>query len=281
MIRRRCSSRVKPVSAHDCVRFVAMIPLIRKQVRFAFRHLPATVRQERIDDALAQAFVLFAHLARRKRVRLAHPTALARYAAYRVRSGRPIGSRMNSRDVLSRATQRRFGFRVISADTGCLARSLRSTDLLGESRRTTPAELAAIRIDFASGLDRLSDRQRKIALCLACGESTGAVARRFRVSCGRISQIRLELATRWSHFYGELELREQTASRLSGASQSGGSQPVAHLAASTPGGRDRAAVVARRGPSDSQDSPASQSETLSGSEMPCGNSLSPVIDAAQ
>ena len=77
MIRHRSSQRVKPVPAHDIVRFVAMIPVIQKHLRFFFRHLPMAVRQERIDDALAQAFVLFANLVVRQRVRLAHPTALA------------------------------------------------------------------------------------------------------------------------------------------------------------------------------------------------------------
>ncbi len=224
MIRCQSSQRMQPVPAHDSVRFVAMIPGIQKQLRFAFRHSPAAVRQERIDDALAQAFVLFAHLVRRKRVRLAHVTALARYAAHRVRSGRPIGSRSNSRDVMSRVTQRRFGFQVMSADLGCWAGQLGPTEFLGESRQATPAELAAIRVDFASWLGRLSDRQREIALCLAVGEPTGVVAQRFGVSCGRISQVRLELATRWRQFQGELPAREQPASLLSG-----GSPPRARL----------------------------------------------------
>ena len=255
-----------------------MIPGIQKQLRFAFRHSPAAVRQERIDDALAQAFVLFAHLVLRKRVRFAHPTALARYAAYRVRSRRPIGSRSNSRDVMSRVTQRRFGFRVMSADPGCWAGQLRSTELLGESRQATPAELAAIRVDFASWLGRLSDRQREIALCLAVGEPTGAVAHRFGVSCGRISQIRLELATRWRQFQGELPEREQPASRLSG-----GSPPGARLDASPPGDANLAPIAgqalpsaaARGRPSDSPDSAWSRSETRRGTSPPT------VVAAAQ
>jgi hypothetical protein len=278
MIRPRSSHRVKPVPANDSVRFVAMIPGIRKQLRFAFRYSPAAVRKERIDDALAQAFVLFAHLVLRKRVRLAHPTALARYAAHRVRSRRPIGSRSNSRDVMSPVTQRRFGFRVISADPGCWAGHLRATELLGESRQATPAELATIRVDFASWLGRLSGRQREIALCLAVGESTGAVAQRFGVSCGRISQIRLELATCWRQFHGELPEWEQPARRLSG-----GSPPGLRLVAAKPGDAKLAPVAsqafpsaaARGGPSDSPDLAWSRSETRRGSSPPT------VVAAAQ
>jgi hypothetical protein len=216
MIRRQSSQRVQPVPAHDSVRFVAMIPGIRKQLRFAFRHSPMALRQERIDDALAQAFVLFAQLVLRKRVRLAHPTALARYAAHRVRSCRPIGSRSNSKDVMSRVTQRRFGFRVMSADPSCWAGQLGPTELLGESRQATPADLAAIRVDFASWLGRLSGRQREIALCLAVGEPTNLVAHRFGVSCGRISQIRVELATCWRQFHGETAGAETSGTSVVG-----------------------------------------------------------------
>src|ERR1700682_4084757 len=100
---RQVCPQLKPVSAEHSARFAVMVPSIRKQVKFAFRFSPADVRQERISDALVHAFVLFAHLAPRNRVRLAHPTALARYAASRVRSGRLIGSRSNRRDLMSRA----------------------------------------------------------------------------------------------------------------------------------------------------------------------------------
>jgi hypothetical protein len=213
MIPRRRSLPLKPVPTHHTVRFVAMIPLIRKHSRFAFRDLPAAIRQERTDDALAHAFVLFAHLVHRRRVRLAHPTALARYAVYRVQSGRPLGSRMNSGDVMSPAAQRRHRFRVNSADTGCFASDLRWTELLSELRHATPADLAAMRIDFAAWLRQLSARHRDVALCMAFGETTGALARRYQVSCGRISQIRHELATLWRTFQGERDPQENTAAQ--------------------------------------------------------------------
>ena len=255
MIRPQCSLLVKPVPAQDRVTFVALIPGIQKQLRFAFRHSPAAIRQERIDDALAHAFVLFSYLVRLKRVRLAHPTALARYAACRVRSRRPIGSRDSSRDVMSCAAQRRFGFRVITANSDCGASHQRSTELLGESRQATPAELAAIRIDFAAWLDQLSERQREIALCLAIGESTGVVARKFAVSCARISQIRLELAARWHQFHGERRETVQVGFQV--AAPLGGQLGISML----PGDANRAPSVShalpsagiRRGPSHSPD----------------------------
>jgi len=213
MLERRSSPRVRPVSAHHRAKFVALVPLIRKQLRFAFRFVPSVVRQEHIDDGLARAFVLFVHLVRRHRVRLAHPTALARYAAYHVRSDRLIGSRRNTRDLLYRAAQRQCGFRLIAADEWSKQGRMLCNDLLADSRQATPAELAAFRVDFAAWLDRLSKRQREIALCLAAGESTMAAACRFQVSSSRISQIRQELATDWHRFQGGQEVPHEAATR--------------------------------------------------------------------
>jgi len=203
MTHRRGSLDIKAVPARDGARFVAMIPGIRKHLRFVFRHSPSAIRQEWIDDALAQAFVLFAHLVHRKRAHLAYATALARYAAHHVRQGGLIGLRVKRRDVTSRAAQRRFGFRLTSADQCWGQSQLPFRELLCESRYATPAEIAAIRIDLARWLSLLSGRQREIAQCLAVGDSTGLVASRFQVSPGRISQIRLELETQWRRFHRE------------------------------------------------------------------------------
>ena len=153
-----------------------MLPLIRKKVRFEFRHLPANVRDENVDDALAHALRVVYGIGASPRTSLAHPTALARYAVYRVRSKRPIGSRMNGREVLCRTVQKRFGFQVISADAPGASGHTLWTEMLSAARRSTPAELAAIRIDFAAWLTQLSNRHRQIALCLASGERTSAVA---------------------------------------------------------------------------------------------------------
>jgi hypothetical protein len=199
----RVRLQLRPVGPRDNARFVAMLPSIRKFVRFAFRSVPQATRQEQVDEALAQAFVLFAHLAHRKLIHLAQATALARYAVRRVRSGRAIGSRQNGNEVCSRMARRRFGFRLVSIEERATDGHSTWIDLLSATRRTTPADLAALRIDFAQWLDGLTQRRRQIALCLAVGERTSAVAARYRVTPARISQIRRELADGWHRFQGE------------------------------------------------------------------------------
>jgi DNA-binding NarL/FixJ family response regulator len=72
-----------------------------------------------------------------------------------------------------------------------------------EDRHVGPAEVAATRMDFAAWLRVLPGRLRKIARVLATGETTTTVAKRFHVSQGRISQIRMELKQAWERFQGE------------------------------------------------------------------------------
>ena len=73
-----------------------------------------------------------------------------------------------------------------------------------EDRQASPAEVAMTRIDFRDWLQRLSHQKRRIAELLASGETTQSVARQFKLSAGRISQLRRELQTSWE------ELQEQT-----------------------------------------------------------------------
>jgi hypothetical protein len=104
---------------------------------------------------------------------------------------------------------RRFGFQLVSIEDRATDGHSNWIDLLSATRRTTPADLAALRIDFTDWLCGLSQRRRQIALCLAAGECTSAVAARYRVTPARISQIRRELADGWYRLHGE---RDRTTS---------------------------------------------------------------------
>jgi DNA-binding NarL/FixJ family response regulator len=58
------------------------------------------------------------------------------------------------------------------------------------ARKASLPDLVAFRIDFAAWLRSHPSRDRRINLMLATGESTRAVAKRFDISEGRISQLR-------------------------------------------------------------------------------------------
>jgi len=97
---------------------------------------------------------------------------------------------------LSRYAQRTHGFsvnRLQRAD----ATQATWQELLVADRRATPAELAVCRLDFAAWWSRRSRSQRRIAAALTAGSTTSETARAFRLTAGRISQLRRELEANW------------------------------------------------------------------------------------
>ena len=79
-----------------------------------------------------------------------------------------------------------------------------------EDDRTPIPDQVAFRCDFPVWLKRLSRRNRRIAEALAVGHTTGDVARRFKVSPGRISQLRRLLQQSWQEFQGEILAARRT-----------------------------------------------------------------------
>ena len=69
--------------------------------------------------------------------------------------------------------------------------------------RAGPAETAAARIDLDDWFGKMTPRKRRIAHALALGGRTGEVAKKFRLSKGRISQLRNQFRDNWRKFIGE------------------------------------------------------------------------------
>ena len=182
--------------------FMAMLPAIQTHAKVAFRHLDREAREEAVQEVTANAAVAYARLFELGKVDLAYPGVLARYAVAQVKDGRKVGTKSNVRDVSSSYCQMRKAVTMERLD-----RFDKQADewqeILVEDRHATPADVAASRLDFAAWMKSLSGRYRKIAKALARGETTGRVARMFKVSDGRISQLRRELRDSWREFQGE------------------------------------------------------------------------------
>lgn len=185
---------------HD--QFLAMLPAIEHAARVAFRKFDPAERDELTQEVVANAYCTFVSLVRRGKQHLAFPSALADYAIKHVHAGRRVGARFSTRDVMSRAAQRRWSIRVESLSQFDGSAGGRKLVLL-EDRTAGPAETAAARIDVGAWLRSLPGRNRRIAKLLATGETTNAAARRFRLSAARISQLRWELEQSWVQFQGE------------------------------------------------------------------------------
>jgi hypothetical protein len=181
--------------------FLNMLPAIERRAQIALRHLGAEAREEAMQEVVANTLVAYLRLVELGKADIAYPTVLARYAAAQVLGGRKVGGRMNVRDVMSSYAQQKKGFKVARLES-CDGDTGQWQEILVEDRHATPADVAASRIDFAAWLRSLSSRYRKIATTLAAGETTSKVAQMFRLSRGRVSQLRRELCESWQEFHG-------------------------------------------------------------------------------
>ena len=187
---------------HD--RFLQMMPTIRCHASIAFRHLKSEARDEAIAEVVANAFVAFLRLAELDKLSIAYPTVLARYGVAQYHDGRRVGTQTNTRDVSSPAARRKHGITVESFD-GHNDHDHRWQAATVEDRTSGPAEVASFRIDFDAWLRSLTRRDRRLASDLAIGETTSAAAKTHRISPGRVSQLRRELAKAWEQFHGEVD----------------------------------------------------------------------------
>ena len=182
--------------------FLQMMPAICRHAQHAFCYRSPEERDDAIQEVLANAMLAYLRLFELGKIEIAYPSVLARHGVARYCAGRRVGTRTNCRDVTSGYAQHQKKIEVERLD--CFNEmECEWQNLLIEDKQAGPAETAAMRIDFADWLAQLSRRFRRIAKTLAVGETTGATARKFRVSPGRISQIRGQLRRSWLEFQRE------------------------------------------------------------------------------
>jgi hypothetical protein len=182
-------------------KFLAMLPTIQAQARLAFRTATPELKEELIAEVVANAFCAYERLVQRGKEAVAYSTPLAWYAIRQVRTGRRVGGKLSINDVTSPYAKAARGIAVERLDQFDAEEDM-WREVLVEDRRAGPADTAAARIDVAAWFRSLDRQKRRIAKLLVRGEGTGAVARMFGLSPGRISQLRMELAVSWGEFQG-------------------------------------------------------------------------------
>jgi hypothetical protein len=205
-----------PAAGHPTTEFLDLLPIVERQVRFAFRGRPAVDREEAAAEAVAAAYASYVGLkARGKDPVRDFPSALAAYAVLHVKAGRMMGSGNSTTDALSPLAQRKRGFRVepLPKSFGVARDRLQSTndrrrqdefeDQLRDNTRSAVPDQAAFRIDFPEFLACLGSRDRTLARFLALGNSAQLAADQFGLSEGRVSQLRKRWREWWCEFQGE------------------------------------------------------------------------------
>jgi hypothetical protein len=202
MIRIASQSKSATPAWHQA--FMALLPRICHYARFAFRGLDPESREEALQCVVTSAMAAYVRLVQRGKADVAYAAPLALYAIKQYRDGRCLGSSLNIHDVSSRYAQKMKNF-VLQRLDHYDPEQQTWKEILIEDHTCTPAELAASRLDFPQWLKTLKPRDRKIAMKLAAGETTGCVAEMFQLCEGRISQLRRELPAAWPKFHGETE----------------------------------------------------------------------------
>ena len=198
----RIASQPKPATPRWHRQFLAMLPAIITHAKIAFRHLRPEARSESVAEATANALKAFVRLVELGKADIAYAGPLARYAVAQVRDGRKVGGRLNIKDVLSPYCQVRKNVKVERLDHFDEEENA-WTEVLVEDRTAGPADIARVHLDFAAWLKQLPRRNRRIAEFLSVGHRTQEAANKFRLSEGRVSQLRAELAESWRQFVGD------------------------------------------------------------------------------
>jgi DNA-directed RNA polymerase specialized sigma24 family protein len=180
-----------------------MLPKIVKFARSAFRQLNAEQADEAVQEVVAQAWRTYRRLAELGREELAYPTPLARFAIARYRAGRRVGQSANGKDACSPVAALVRGHQVYHLN-GLDGLGTDIKDGLVDYRRAPVPDQAAFRIDFPAWISTQVPRDRRIILALAIGDRPREIARRFRITDARVSQLRRKFELSWQQFHGEL-----------------------------------------------------------------------------
>jgi hypothetical protein len=198
----RIASQLKPATPAWHEVFLRLLPAIRQHARISFRHLDPESRAEAVQAVVCNACAATVRLAELGKLDLAYAGPLARFGVAQVKTGRMTGGHLNCKDILSRYCQRKKNVIVERLDQYSEADE-QWMEAVVEDPNTPVFEQVQFRCDFPAWLGTLSRRNRRIAETLALGHRTQHVARKFKVSEGRVSQLRRELAASWAQFVGD------------------------------------------------------------------------------
>ena len=182
---------------------VCVWPRVVTHGRVYFRHLRRADREEAIQEMVGLSWMWFVRLAGRGKDASRFPTAIARFAARAVRSGRRACGQESGRDALSPSAQRRHGFRVSALPEVNTLSNNPLAEALAADCKWPPDQLAMFRTDFRAWRASRTERDRRILDDLMVGERTLDVAGKHGLSPGRVSQLRREFLTDWRRFISE------------------------------------------------------------------------------
>jgi hypothetical protein len=186
------------------VRFLELLSQIERHARISFRHIVCEHRRaDCVAETVALSWKWFLALEARGKDVLPFVSVFANLAARAVRCGRRLCGQESARDVLSIVAQQRHHFVAGKLPpVSTLSENPLGEALIDNTQSAIP-EQVHFRVDFPVWLSTLSARDRLIVKDMALGDQTLLLAQRYRVSPGRISQLRRQFNEGWRFFCGE------------------------------------------------------------------------------
>jgi hypothetical protein len=198
-------------------RFLALVPRIESHARIYFRYLACPdLRADKVAETVALAWKWFVRLQERSKDIEHFPMAFTFLAARAVKGGRRLCGKESTGEVFSSVAQHRHDFQVESLPASTrrpvselygVVRGQEAVDAyeerLHDNHVTPPPDAAAFRIDFPRFVGALAERDRELAMFLSLGHSAKKAAHRFRLSPGRVTQLRCRWFRHWRAFHGE------------------------------------------------------------------------------
>jgi hypothetical protein len=182
-------------------RFLSILPRIRLHAKVYFRHVKCWhTKEDRIAETIDLAWQWFVRLARKGKDACQFPTTLASYAARAVKSGRRLCGQLKAKDVMSELAQQRHGFFVGKLPDFSTESNNPLAEALTDNTVTPVDEQVAFRCDFPAWRSSYDHRRQLIMHALALGHRTKDVAQKFKMSQGRVSQLRREFMDDWQQF---------------------------------------------------------------------------------
>lgn len=195
-------------------RFLTILPRIERHARIYFRQVvcPGN-RADLVAESQAIAWRWFITLAQRGKDATTFASVLATFAARAAKCGRRVCGQAKAKDVMSAVAQQRHGFAVGKLPEHSTLSTNPLNEALIDNTRSPIPDQVQFRCDFPSWLHTHSRRQRRLIREMAMGERTTTLARRFKLSEGRISQLRRQFQEDWSTFCGEIPQRQSTGAQ--------------------------------------------------------------------
>lgn len=182
-------------------RFLQILPRVELHARISSRDIKCQHKwADFISEAVSMCWKWWVRLHERGKDPSGFVSTLASLAARHVRSGRRLCGQEKPNDVLSPRAQQMRSFVVEKLPDFSTLNGTPLEDALHDNMRSPIPDQVCFRVDFPAWLRSYSRRNRAIAKDMAMGEPTKALASKFKMSPGRISQLRREFHDDWQRF---------------------------------------------------------------------------------